>query len=51
MTSRAALLAWDRAVLAFRSDPSGWLTYIDRAIDCHLAGFASPLAVAFGGRA
>lgn len=51
MTSRAALLAWDRAVLAFLADPNDWLTYLDLAIRCHLAGFASPMTVAFGGRA
>ena len=44
-----SLRSWDRAVLAFLADPNDWLTYLDLAIRCHLAGFASPLAVAFGG--
>lgn len=45
----ASLLAWDRAVRAYLANPNDWLTYLDLAIHCHLAGFASPLAVAFGG--
>ena len=48
-TDRATLLAWDEAVRYFNSNPYDWLTYLDLAIRCHLAGFASPLEVAFGG--
>lgn len=43
------LRAWDEAVRAFLSAPNDWPTYLDLAIRCHLAGFASPLTVAFGG--
>lgn len=50
-TDRATLLAWDRAVRAYQTDPREWLTYLNLSLECSRAGLASPLSVAFGGRA
>lgn len=49
MRANESLRAWDEAARYFNSNPYDWLTYLDLAIRCHLAGFASPMAVAFGG--